>query len=231
MSTGDELLECGDAPVFGSIYDSNRPMLGAALRAAGALVLDLGIVRDQAAHLATTINNAIELADLVVTSGGVSMGDLDLVGPTLETRGKVHFGRVMMKPGKPLTFATCGKTGVSGRSVPCFGLPGNPVSSLVCFHLAVLPALRQLLGRAPALTQIQVLLADRLKLDPERPEYHRAHAVWDHDRTLFVASSTGRQTSSRLPSMRLANVLCLLPRGSGFLEANSLVPAFVIGDL
>ncbi len=158
-------------------------------------------------------------ADMLLTSGGVSMGNLDLIKPLLDRLGRVHFGRLRMKPGKPCTFAT---VEVAGRHRLVFGLPGNPVSSLVTFYLLGVPALRKLAGRPdPELTRVQVCLSEPLRLDAYRPEYHRATIHWDrslHDgRGGLLAASTGNQASSRLLSMRSANALLELPQGDGVL--------------
>jgi len=106
LSTGDELVEPDKTPQAGQIRDSNRAMLAAAVSAAGAEVLDLGIAGDQEQVIAERIQQGLRDADLLITSGGVSMGDLDLIKPLFEASGKIHFGRLLMKPGKPCTFAT-----------------------------------------------------------------------------------------------------------------------------
>jgi len=161
------------------IRDSNRSTLIAALRELGGVeVIDLGIagmqsedfrvslcyivhyIGDTRGELESRLNQGLESADVVVTSGGVSMGDLDLIQPILEERGKVHFGRVLMKPGKPLTFATMSyksaKTQSEERKL-VFGLPGNPVSSIVTFYLSVVPSIRSLIGYAnPHLAKLKV---------------------------------------------------------------------------
>ena len=161
------------------------------------------------------------------------MGNRDLIKPLLDRLGHVHFGRLRMKPGKPCTFAT---VAAGGRKRLIFGLPGNPVSSLVTFYLLGAPALRKLAGRPdPMLTRVQVCLSEPLRLDPYRPEYHRATVRWEN--TLYdgrgglLAVSTGMQASSRLLSMRSANALLELPQGSGVLEAGSTVTALLIDEI
>ncbi len=229
MSTGDELVEPGQPLGPGQIWDSNRTMLLAAVRQAGGDPVDLGRSRDSQAELEAKVQAGLAQADVLLTSGGVSMGDLDLIKPLLEHAGQVHFGRIRMKPGKPLTFATAQ---VDGRRRLVFGLPGNPVSSLVTFHLMAVPALRRLAGwPRPELTRIQVRLAQALPLDPERPEFHRATLVWDEEQRCFLAHSTGSQASSRLLSMRSANALLELPQAQGELPAGSWVHALLIGAL
>jgi gephyrin len=161
------------------------------------------------------------------------MGDLDLIKPLFEQAGTVHFGRLRMKPGKPCTFAT---TVVEGQPRLLFGLPGNPVSSLVTYYLLVAPAIRKMAGwPEPSLRRIQAQIEQALPLDSYRPEYHRATAIWDNGlnggQGGYRALSTGIQVSSRLLSMRTANVLLELPQAEGMLSAGSVVSALVIGDL
>jgi gephyrin len=232
LSTGDELVEPGETPGPGQIRDSNRATLTAAILAAGGIPVDLGIGRDEQNDLAERIQRGLEQADILLTTGGVSMGDLDLVKPLLEGRGQVHFGRIRMKPGKPVTFATAE---VAGRRRLIFGLPGNPVSSLVTFYLLAVPAIRKLAGWPdPHLRRVQAVLDQGLPLDAYRPEYHRATLRWDaalHDgRGGYRASSTGSQASSRLLSLRTANALLELPQAEGALPAGAVVSALWIGD-
>lgn len=233
LSTGDELVEAGAVLAPGQIYDSNRPTLTAAVTAFGGEVIDLGIAGDSPGALEAAMQRGLDTADVLLTSGGVSMGALDLIKPMLDRIGVVHFGRLRMKPGKPCTFATVMR---GGRQRLIFALPGNPVSSLVTFYLLGAPALRRLAGwREPQLPRVQVVLKEPLPLDAYRPEYHRAVLRWDatlHDgRGGFSAESTGSQASSRLLSMRSANALLELPQGEGVLPAGSIVTALLIGDL
>ena len=233
LSSGDELVETGTPLGPGQIYDSNRRTLIAAVEALGGGVVDLGIAGDSATALAAAVERGLAEADILLTSGGVSMGDLDLLKPLLDHIGVVHFGRLRMKPGKPCTFATVER---DGRQKLIFALPGNPVSSLVTFYLLAAPALRKLAGwRNPQLTRVQVCLSQPLRLDPYRPEYHRATVRWEsslHEgRGGLLADSTGNQASSRLLSMRSANALLELPQGEGMLEAGATVTALLIGDV
>jgi len=233
LSTGDELVEPDALPGPGQIRDSNRAMLVAAIVEAGGEPLDLGIATDQLEVITARVARGLREADILLTSGGVSMGDLDFVKPLFEQVGTVHFGRLRMKPGKPCTFATAE---VEGRKRLLFGLPGNPVSSLVTYYLLVASAIRKLAGwNDPHLRRIQATLEQALPLDSYRPEYHRATAVWDASlqggQGGYRAMSTGSQVSSRLLSMRTANVLLELPQAEGTLPAGSVVSALVIGDL
>lgn len=238
LSTGDELVEPDAQDLApGKIRDANRSMLIAAAQAAGARVTDFGIAADneEAVEAAFAKINA-QRVDVLLTTGGVSMGDKDFIKPILERQGKVHFGKVRMKPGKPLTFATMEVPADSTHSKPhrilSFGLPGNPVSAIVTFTLTVLPCLRKLAGwLEPELRRMHVRTTAPLKLDPVRPEYHRATVHWGSDAGELVAESTGGQLSSRLLSMRSANALLELPRAEGRLPAGTRVSALLIGDL
>jgi gephyrin len=193
--------------------------------------LDLGLVCDDERSLAGRFETALSSGcDVLLTSGGVSMGDRDLVKPLLEALGTVHFGRVNMKPGKPLTFATLNREGKP--PVLVFGLPGNPVSSLVTFQLFVLPALRKMGGWSnPELRSLPAALGDAspLKLDAERPEFVRARLSLSNG-TLH-ATSTGNQVSSRLLSARGADCLIALPSGHGAVSPGDLVSVFLVSDL
>eukprot|EP00667_Euglena_gracilis_P023367 EG_transcript_26373 len=156
------------------------------------------------------------------------MGESDLVKQFIaQERGVTHFGRVCMKPGKPTTFATFD---VTGQQRVLLGLPGNPVSALVCLYLFVVPALRKMAGQTPLhLPRVAAKLSTRLKLDPERPEYHRAVLRWSVAEGGFVAESTGLQASHRLLSLRSANALLELPQRAGYCEAGATVAAILIG--
>jgi gephyrin len=234
LSTGDELVEPTATPGPGQIRDSNRSMLMAAVAAVGGEPRDLGIAADQSASLRQQLEIGLAHADILLTSGGVSMGELDLIKPLLAEMGTVHFGRILMKPGKPLTFATVPQA--DGRTSLAFGLPGNPVSSLVTFYLFVAPTIRKLAGWPdPQLRRVQATLSQPLRLDAYRPEYHRATLQWDSSLNDgnggFRAISTGSQASSRLLSMRTANALLELPQGSETLAAGSVVWALLIGAI
>lgn len=236
LSTGDELVEPGDVPGPGQIRDSNRAMLLAAIRAAGGEPIDLGIAGDQLDDITQRVERGLREADILITSGGVSMGDLDLMKPIFEKVGTIHFGRLRMKPGKPCTFGSVERDDRGTPPQLIFGLPGNPVSSLVTFYLLVVPAIRRLAGwHEPQLRRVHAVIEQPLRLDSYRPEYHRATVRWDAllngGQGGYRASSTGNQISSRLLSMRTANVLLELPQAEGTLPAGSVVSALVIGDL
>jgi len=204
-STGNELKEVGEELSYGEIHDTNKTMLKMLLEEEECQVLDKGILKDQKELVRTTLQEMVSECDIVVTSGGVSMGEFDYVKPILEEIGTVKFGRVNMKPGKPTTFALVGTTLV-------FGLPGNPVSCYVCYYLFVCYAIR-LFHSQPDFPIIQVNLGTQsIKLDKERPEYHRSIVAWSQNE--FQAVSTGFQRSSRLLSTVNANALLMLPKGT-----------------
>ncbi len=175
LSTGDELVEPGRKPGPGQIRNSNGPMLVAQTVRAGALPRFLGIARDEPGHLSSMIETGLH-ADVLLLSGGVSAGKLDLVPGVLKSLGvQAIFHKVVMKPGKPLLF---GIKPESNRHEPArlvFGLPGNPVSSLVCFELFVRPALRGLMGLPPGPTWVQATLTKDHAYRTDRPTYHPAH--------------------------------------------------------
>ena len=223
LATGDEVYE-PDAPASrGGIRDSNRYTLLAAAREAGCATISLGIARDDAAVQRQAILAGIERADVLLTSGGVSMGTRDLIKPLLGELGTVHFGRIAFKPGKPTTFATV-------REKLVFGLPGFPVSSLVSFEVFVRPALRLLQGDArPERARVRVWLDEPIVAAPDRPEYQRAIVAWEDGR--LRARSTGSQSSSRLLSLRGANALLLVPADGRVHAAGDELDALLIGPL
>lgn len=235
FSTGDELVEPGRPLGPAQIYDSNRATLLAVAAQAGGLPLDLGVVRDRPGELERALAAALARADVLVTSGGVSMGELDLLKPLLARAGQVHFGRVRMKPGKPLTFATLpvrqdnGEIDATQPARPVFALPGNPVSSLVTFQLFVRPAIRRLLGySAVGLPRVMAVLGHELRLDPERPEFHRV--TLRREGNSFVAVSTGSQASSRLLSATGADGLLVLEQAEGILPPGAERPVLLLDD-
>ncbi len=221
LSTGDELVEVGKTPGRGQIPDSNRWALLAALREAGAEVRLLGIGPDEPEALRRLVVEALAEADVLVTSGGVSVGTHDLIKPLLESLGDVHVGRVKLKPGKPFTFATLPKGKLA------FGLPGFPVSSLVTFEVFVRPALRKMQGH----TQLQrptlpVRLGYEARATADRTEYQRV--TLHRDGGELVASSTGSQSSSRLMSLAGAHALVRIPAGNQGIGKGSFVQAMIL---
>jgi gephyrin len=233
MSTGDELVNPWETPTGSQIRDSNRAALLTSFQQDGITCKDLGIVTDTRDTLKQRMQDAVEECDIVVTSGGVSMGDADFVKGLLAELGTVHFGRLNMKPGKPTTFASIPKKNSPGKCY-FFGLPGNPVSCLVSKVLMVDVAVRRLQNLPSdrcAHSQVSVRTTQPYRLDPGRPEYHRVAVSFNTSLKVFEASSTGFQRSSRLMSMRSANGLMLLPRGDGMLPVGSVMTVLLTGDL
>ncbi len=223
LSTGDELVEPGEALAPGQIRDSNRFALAAAAREAGAEVVRVSSIRDEEDQL-DALRGASEEADVVLTSGGVSMGHRDLVKPWLASHGEIEFGRVRVKPGKPVTFARVG-------NALFFGLPGFPVSALVAFELFARPALRAMAGDPrPERPRVVVRLAHALDHAQDRDEIVRAFAWQAADGTLH-ARTTGFQGSGRLLSLHEANVLLRMPAGAGHAEQGASALAWVLAPL
>lgn len=221
LSTGDELVEVGRTPGPGQIPDSNRWALLAALREAGAKVNLLGIAPDTERELRDLVTTALRDSDVLVTSGGVSVGTHDLVKPLLESIGTVHVGRVKLRPGKPFTFATLNAGKVA------FGLPGFPVSSLVTFEVFVRPALRKMQGFVQLQRpQLPVRLGFDAKAAGDRTEYHRV--TLRRQGSDLVATSTGSQSSSRLMSLAGAHALVRVPPGEQGISAGTIVEALIL---
>ncbi|RRJ83970.1 bifunctional molybdopterin-guanine dinucleotide biosynthesis adaptor protein MobB/molybdopterin molybdotransferase MoeA [Aestuariirhabdus litorea] len=204
LSTGDEIRAPGSALQQGQIYDSNRFSLHGLLEPLGVELIDLGIIPDQPALLETAFTEAAASADLILTSGGVSVGEADYVKDTLERVGAIHFWKMAMKPGRPLAF------GRIGSSV-FFGLPGNPVAVMVTFLQFVLPAIRKLQGveRWQPLT-LPATLSEPLKKRAGRTEFQRG-VFHRNERGQLCVRSTGTQGSGVLSSMSRANCLIILP--------------------
>ncbi|KAI9355437.1 hypothetical protein DFJ73DRAFT_825711 [Zopfochytrium polystomum] len=239
LSTGNELVPF-DFPdlltgASASVRDTNMPTLVSAIAATlpGTLVHQLPPARDEAALLTSAVREGLANADVLITTGGVSMGEADLLKPVLREIGaRIHFGRVLMKPGKPTTFATW--TDENGRVKLLFGLPGNPVSALVGFYVFVLPALKKLAGFHDCLPpKLKATIAHTIVKDP-RPEFHRARVIIDEAGKGFIAHGTGSQLSSRLLSMKGANALLVIPpadESSSEIQQGAEVEAWLIGSL
>lgn len=217
LATGDELRSIGQPLAEGQIYDSNRYTLHCMLTRLGIQVIDLGIVADRPEALRPAFIQAARDADLVLTTGGVSVGEADHVRPLLEEIGAVRFWKIAMKPGRPFAFGTLG-------DALFFGLPGNPVAAMVTFYQLVQPALLRLGGetRPPPLNRFTVPCDDPLRKAPGRTEYVRARLYTDPDGQLRVCSA-GRQGSGILTSMAGGNCFVVLPPDAGPVAPGDLV--------
>ena len=212
LSTGDELVERG-ALAPGQIRDSNRPMLVALARAAGVEVVDLGLARDDEDLIVSVLDDAFARCDAVLTSGGVSMGEYDYVKAALDRFGALEWRQVAIKPAKPLAFGVV-------RGVPVFGLPGNPVSSLVSYELFARPALLAMMGYAEPRRPEVVARAAHAFARREDGKVHldRVRVRWEGDG--YVVASTGKQESNVLSATAAANGLALVPDGPGLAEGD-----------
>jgi molybdenum cofactor synthesis domain len=216
FSTGDELRSVGEPLEEGQIYDSNRYTLHGMLDRLGVEIMDMGVIRDDRASLLQGFVQAQQTADVLITTGGVSVGEADYVKEILESTGSVNFWKIAIKPGRPLAFGKIGNTWF-------FGLPGNPVSVMVTFYQFVQPALLHLMGAKPVEPVIcKALCKSRLKKRPGRVEYQRGILVRDENGQLTV-TKTGAQGSGILSSMSQANCFIILPMESENVEPGSLV--------
>lgn len=217
ISTGDELVD-GDAPLArGQIRDSNRPTLLALVRQAGFEAVDLGTARDDEATITAAIEGAVATCDALITSGGVSMGDLDFVKVVLDRIGDMRWMQVAIKPAKPLAFGTVPRPsgGERGAPVPVFGLPGNPVSSAVSFEVFARAGLRKLAGHSAVVRPaVRAVAAEDLGRRPDgRLELRRVVVAIEDG--VYVVRSAGGQGSHQLAALAAANGLALLPDGDG----------------
>ncbi|MFN8512388.1 MAG: gephyrin-like molybdotransferase Glp [Thermomicrobiales bacterium] len=224
LSTGDEIVEPWETPGPGQIRDANRYAVGTALAELRVPIVRSAIAPDRAEETRALLAECLAAADVLITSGGVSMGQLDLVKVILDEIGQIHFGRLFMKPGKPLHFATTAE----GKLI--FGLPGNPVSALVGTEVFVRPALRKLAGHPrPTRPRVRVVL-DHAITPGDRPEFQRATVRQGEDGRLH-AVNTGAQASSRLASLVGANALLALPGRVEAFGAGEEVEAIVFGEV
>ena len=227
LSTGDELIVDGSPLKQGQIRESNLTMLDQMLRDAGCEVSNLGVVRDDEATLSEVLARAAEGCDAIVTSGGVSMGDFDVVKAVLSKHARMQWMQLAIKPAKPFAFGLWSTK--RGVDVPIFGLPGNPVSSLVSFELMARPALRKMMGHTGDLLRptISAVLDAPLARKPDgKVHYVRVHGRFAEDGRLHVRD-TGPQGSHQLASTALANGLAEVPDGPG-LEAGATVAVLLI---
>ncbi|HEU5199762.1 MAG TPA: gephyrin-like molybdotransferase Glp [Ktedonobacterales bacterium] len=221
LATGDELVELHEALLPGQIRNSNSYLVAAAVARAGGIPRPLGIARDRVEELRSKLLAAQE-ADLIITSGGVSVGDYDLVKDILREQGVIDFWRVNLRPGKPLAFGRLGGT-------PFLGLPGNPVSAAVTFELFARPVLRKMQGFATILRPVvHARLLDAINDVSSRRHYVRAR-VEIRDGA-FAATTTGPQESHILTSMLGANALLVIPENHPPIAAGETVQAMLLAD-
>lgn len=219
LGTGDEVIEIDQPLRPGKIRNSNSYLLEAAVRQAGALPVRLGVARDTVESLREKFSQALG-SDLIITSGGVSVGDFDLVKNIMAEQGKINFWRINMRPGKPVAFGHIGTT-------PLLGLPGNPVSAAVTFELFGRPLLRKMLGHTRLQRPLmEVIVEDGVSERTARRHYVRAHVQWRNGR--FIARTTGNQGSNIMTSLLHANALLIVPEGSPAIAPGGTVQAMML---
>jgi len=219
LGTGDEVIDVDEPLRPGKIRNSNSYLLEAAVRLAGAIPHRLGVARDTVESLREKFTEAIQY-DLIITSGGVSVGDFDLVKNIMAEQGHVDFWRINMRPGKPVAFGSIGK-------VPLLGLPGNPVSAAVTFELFGRPVIRKMLGHTRLLRpQVDVVVTDGVNERVMRRHYVRAWVEWRDGR--FVARTTGNQGSHITTSLLHTNALIIVPEGGVQIQAGGSAKALML---
>jgi molybdenum cofactor synthesis domain-containing protein len=226
LSTGDELVVDGSPLAPGQIRESNLTMLDAIIRATGCEVVNLGIVRDDEAELERVFMETSGTVDAFVTSGGVSMGDYDVVKAVLSKIAEMRWMQMAIKPAKPFAFGLLHAH--DGRKVPVFGLPGNPVSSMISYELLARPALRMMMGHEhPERSTIQAITDVPLKRKRDGKEHFmRVVGHFGNDGRLHVRDS-GPQGSHQLAATALANGVARVPDGEG-LAAGATVEVFLL---
>jgi len=224
FSTGDELKSLDEELGPGDIYDSNRYTLHGMLKQMNVEIIDLGVIADKKELIKQTLIDAAEKADMVLTSGGASVGEADYISDILNEIGAVNFWKIAMKPGKPLAFGHINET-------PFFGLPGNPVSVMATCYLFVQPAIQQLKGiNKDDQLKLTAKLENNLKKAPGRTDFQRGIFTQQQNGKLSV-STTGMQGSHILTSMSLANCFIVLPRDSGNISEGELVEILPFNDI
>ncbi len=219
LGTGDEVVDIDQPLQAGQIRNSNSYLLEAAVSQIGAEAHRLGVARDTLESLHEKFREAISY-DLILTSGGVSVGDFDLVKDVMTEQGQINFWRINMRPGKPVAFGH-----IAG--VPLLGLPGNPVSTAVTFELFGRPLLRKMQGHTHlSRPQVDVVVADGIEAGPTRRHYVRAHVTWQDGR--FVAHTTGNQGSHRMTSLLNANALIVVPESGAPVRPGDTVKALML---
>ncbi|HEY8101972.1 MAG TPA: gephyrin-like molybdotransferase Glp [Burkholderiaceae bacterium] len=228
FSTGDELRSAGETLDEGCIYDSNSYTIYGMLTRLGCDVIDMGVVRDDPDSLEAAMRSACEDSDVIITSGGVSVGDADYTKQLLEKLGDVAFWKINMRPGRPMAF---GKISSNGKSTYLFGLPGNPVAVMVSFYFFAREALLQMMGtqREP-LPLMRVVSQSTIRKKPGRTEYQRGILSRDENGNQSVRI-TGAQGSGILRSMSEANCMVVLRHDRGSVNAGELVDVAMFDGL
>lgn len=225
FSTGDELVGVGNVLSEGQIYDSNRYTIFGMLTELGCELIDMGVIKDTPEAVESAFTDSTNIADVVITSGGVSVGEADFVKPILNKLGEVLFWKIAMKPGRPLAFGKVGRSHF-------FGLPGNPVAVMVTFYQFVQAALKTLQGqitRIPAPT-FKALCTESLKKVPGRTEFQRGILSKTKDNE-WTVKPTGDQGSGILSSMSQAHCFIVLPTDMDKVEAGEFVDVQLIRGL
>jgi molybdopterin molybdotransferase len=224
MSTGTELREPGTSLGHDSIYDGNSFLLAAAARQAGAIAYRVGIVPDQPRTFLDALHDQLVRADIVVTTGGVSMGDYDVVKEALSPLGTVWFGGVAMQPGKPQGFGVVGED-----ETPIFTLPGNPVSSYISFEQFVLPALRKLMGRGPyTRPTVQARLTHSVTSPAGRRQFLRGELSVEQG--ALCVSPVGGQGSHLIGDLASSDALIVVPDDETSLSAGETVEVLALDE-
>ena len=222
FSTGDELIALGTAAKIGQIYDSNRYTLHALLEEAGAIAIDMGVIKDTPEAVEKALLSASKNCDVIITSGGVSVGEADFIAPTLAKIGRIDAWKIAIKPGKPLAFGEI-------NNALFFGLPGNPVSVVITFQQVVLPSLQKLMGQSSQQAiHLHAICEEAIKKQPGRMEFQRGIATNKNGR--LSVRATGDQGSHRLNSLSEANCLIVLEQTDGDIAKGQTVNIQLLGN-
>ena len=228
LATGDELVGLGEPLPAGRIYNSNTYSLAALVRRYGGVPRILGIARDSESSVIAGLRRGLD-ADMLITTGGVSAGDYDVVKDVLAKQGEIAFWTVKMRPGKPLAFGTIKGVGKAGtaKSIPHLGLPGNPVSSLITFELFGRPAMFKMMGKRNLAKPIIEAVAESSVANHGRRRIFTRVIVEKRDNQYF-ARLTGPQGSGILTSMALANGLMVIPEDKGMVTPGDVVEVMML---
>jgi molybdopterin molybdotransferase len=224
FSTGDELCSIGEPLAEGAVYDSNRYTLWGMLTRLGCEVIDMGVVKDDPAALEAAFRDAASCADVIITSGGVSVGEADFIKQLMAQLGEVAFWKIAMKPGRPMAFGRIAPDGPERPGAWLFGLPGNPVAVMVTFYQFVRPAIQKLAGLdpLPVVPSFQARCLEPMKKSPGRTEYQRGILGRD-EAGAWTVRPTGAQGSGVLRSMADADCFIVLEHERGKVGAGDTV--------